>query len=151
MTDAPPANPDEPAPRDRRALSRALLPLRAVDPQLHARAVDHVLTGRDPEAVERIDACEETDRLFGLLGEELYGSIGDEDAQLLSGAGVRWPEQMAAPPRDRGAVIRGLRDPLYRDGALSAPQWVRLGGMLRAIRSTEYSRAHPAGDRKSVV
>ena len=150
MTDAPPASPDEPASRDRRVLSRALLPLRAVDPQLHVRAVDHVLTGEDPEVVERIDACEETDRLFGCLEENRYGYIGDENAQLLSGVGVRWPERMAVPPRDRGDVIRELRDPLYRDGALSAPQWVRLGGMLRAIRSTDYSRKHPPAGRSYV-
>ena len=150
MTDAPPASPDEPASRDRRVLSRALLPLRAVDPQLHVRAVDHVLTGEDPEVVERIDACEETDRLFGCLEENRYGYIGDENAQLLSGVGVRWPERMAVPPRDRGDVIRELRDPLYRDGALSAPQWVRLGGMLCAIRSTDYSRKHPPAGRSYV-
>ena len=119
MTDAPPASPDEPASRDRRVLSRALLPLRAVDPQLHVRAVDHVLTGEDPEVVERIDACEETDRLFGCLEENRYGYIGDENAQLLSGVGVRWPERMAVPPRR--CHPRTARSPVPRRGAERAP------------------------------
>ena len=142
MTDVPPTTGAAPAgPRDgaqpgaaavRESVALALLPLRAVDEALHARAVDYVVSGRDLRMLREI------------------ASFGDAPHAVLHAdrpdVRVRLDDERLARLKSVGVTRRPVhvaRSALYRDGALSAAQWARLGRLLE-----EAHRAADGHDRR---
>ena len=142
MTDVPPTTGAAPAgPRDgaqpgvaavRESVALALLPLRAVDEALHARAVDYVVSGRDLRMLREI------------------ASFGDAPHAVLHAdrpdVRVRLDDERLARLKSVGVTRRPVhvaRSALYRDGALSAAQWARLGRILE-----EAHRAADGHDRR---
>ena len=136
MTDVPPTTGAAPAgPRDgaqpgaaavRESVALALLPLRAVDEALHARAVDYVVSGRDLRMLREIPSFGDAPHaVLHADRPDVRVRLDDERLARLKSVGVtRRPVHVA-------------RSALYRDGALSAAQWARLGRLLE--------EAHRAG------
>ena len=121
----------DPSVRD--LVDRALLPLRAVDEALHARAVDYVVDGAHPQMLGEIAS-------FGEGPDECLrpacpGSwVDDAWMSRLRRLGIVWN----AAGRESWPILE-LRSPLYRSGAPSAPQWARLGRLLDAVHRTARS------------
>ena len=121
----------DPSVRD--LVDRALLPLRAVDGALHARAVDYVVDGAHPQVLSEVAS-------FGEGPDECLRPacpsfrVDDAWKSRLRRLGVVW----VGDSRE-GEPILELRSPLYRSGAPSAPQWARLGRLLDAVHRTAAS------------
>ena len=121
----------DPSVRD--LVDRALLPLRAVDGALHARAVDYVVDGAHPQVLGEVAS-------FGEGPDECLRPacpsfrVDDAWRSRLRRLGVVWINGSR-----EGEPILELRSPLYRSGAPSAPQWARLGRLLDAVHRTAAS------------
>ena len=114
-------------------VGRALLPLKAVEEGLHEWAVGYVVDGAHPQALSGLTnhgpMVSDCLRVTGTI----YYRFDDAHLKMLEAVGVPFNEE-----KDRSArTIFALRAPLYRDGALSAPQWVRLGRLLDRARRTD--------------
>ena len=121
----------DPSVRD--LVGRALLPLKAVEEGLHEWAVGYVVDGAHPQALSGLTnhgpMVSDCLRVTGTI----YYRFDDAHLKMLEAVGVPFNEE-----KDRSArTIFALRAPLYRDGALSAPQWVRLGRLLDRARRTD--------------
>ncbi len=114
-------------------VDRALLPLRAVDEALHARAVDYVVDGAHPQMLGEIAS-------FGEGPDECLRPacpdflVDNAWRSRLRRLGIVWINGS----REVKPILE-LRSPLYRSDAPSAPQWARLGWLLDAVHRTARS------------
>ena len=121
----------DPSVRD--LVDRALLPLRAVDEALHARAVDYVVDGAHPQMLGEIAS-------FGEGPDECLRPacpdflVDNAWRSRLRRLGIVWINGS----REVKPILE-LRSPLYRSDAPSAPQWARLGRLLDAVHRTARS------------
>ena len=121
----------DPSVRD--LVDRALLPLRAVDEALHARAVDYVVDGAHPQMLGEIAS-------FGEGPDECLRPacpdflVDNAWRSRLRRLGIVWINGS----REVKPILE-LRSPLYRSDAPSAPQWARLGRLLDAVHRTAAS------------
>ena len=117
--------------RSRDLVGRALLPLRAVDGALRDRAVDYVVDGAHPQVLGELMGHGHMVNDCLQVAGTIYCSFDDALFGRLKAAGIPFGRS------DRFVrAVFALRDPLYRDGALSAPQWARLGRFLDQARRT---------------
>lgn len=132
------------APLRRRLVSRALLPLKAVDPALHRGGIDYVVTGADSHVLMDVASS-------GAGPQECLGPAGtgfsahDSWCLRLRRAGVPMKNPEYLYSRKEG--IMGLRDRLYRSNTLTIDQWVRLGRLLEAVDRAGASRSDSGPDR----
>jgi len=120
-------------PSVRDLVDRALLPLKAVDGGLHARAVDYVVDGAHPQVLGELAGHGRMVNDCLWVAGTVYHYFDDALLERLKAAGVPFDYKRGRSVR----TVFALRDPLYRDGALSAPQWARLGRLLDQARRTD--------------
>ena len=120
-------------PSVRDLVDRALLPLKAVDGGLHARAVDYVVDGAHPQVLGELAGHGRMVNDCLQVAGTVYHYFDDVLLGRLKAAGVPFDYKRGRSVR----TVFALRDPLYRDGALSAPQWARLGRLLDRARRTD--------------
>ena len=111
----------------------ALLPLKAVDGGLHARAVDYVVDGAHPQVLGELAGHGRMVNDCLQVAGTVYHYFDDALLGRLKAAGIPFDYRRGRSVR----TVFALRDPLYRDGALSAPQWARLGRLLDRARRTD--------------
>ena len=120
-------------PSVRDLVDRALLPLRAVDEALHDRAVDYVVDGAHPQVLSEVAGYGRMVNDCLWVAGTVYHYFDDALLERLKAAGIPFDYRRGRSVR----TVFALRDPLYRDGALSAPQWARLGRLLDQARRTD--------------
>ena len=120
-------------PSVRDLVDRALLPLKAVDGALHARAVDYVVDGAHPQVLGELAGHGRMVNDCLQVAGTVYHYFDDALLGRLKAAGVPFDYRRGRSVR----TVFALRDPLYRDGVLSAPQWARLGRLLDRARRTD--------------
>ena len=120
-------------PSVRDLVDRALLPLRAVDGALHDRAVDYVVDGAHPQVLGEVAGYGRMVNDCLWVAGTVYHYFDDALLERLKAAGIPFDYRRGRSVR----TVFALRDPLYRDGALSAPQWARLGRLLDRARRTD--------------
>ena len=120
-------------PSVRDLVDRALLPLRAVDGALHDRAVDYVVDGAHPQVLGELAGHGRMVNDCLWVAGTVYHYFDDALLERLKAAGIPFDYRRGRSVR----TVFALRDPLYRDGALSAPQWARLGRLLDQARRTD--------------
>lgn len=114
-------------------VDRALLPLKAVNEELHAHAVGYVVDGETPQVLFEIIAFggDPGDCLLSTGPGASFCSSRPDGAlrTRLRAVGIRWTSG------DRSArPVLAPRDDLYRSDAVSLAQWVRLGRLLDSVR-----------------
>ena len=120
-------------PSVRDLVDRALLPLKAVDGALHARAVDYVVDGAHPQVLGELAGHGRMVNDCLQVAGTVYHYFDDALLGRLKAAGIPFDYRRGRSVR----TVFALRDPLYRDGVLSAPQWARLGRLLDRARRTD--------------
>ena len=121
----------DPSVRD--LVDRALLPLRAVDGALHTRAVGYVVDGAHTQVLGELAGYGRMVNDCLWVAGTVYHYFDDALLERLKAAGIPFDYRRGRSVR----TVFALRDPLYRDGALSAPQWARLGRLLDQARRTD--------------
>ena len=116
-------------------VDRALLPLKAVNEELHAHAVDYVVGGETPQVLREAASFDNDLSYCFLPATQDYYGFPSLRRQRLEAVGIKWESgDYEQTP------LFGPRDALYRSDAVSLAQWTRLGHLLDVILQSGVER-----------
>jgi len=116
-------------------VDRALLPLKAVNKELHAHAVDYVVGGETPQVLREAASFDNDLSYCFLPATQDYYGFPSLRRQRLEAVGIKWESgDYEQTP------LFGPRDALYRSDAVSLAQWTRLGHLLDVILQSGVER-----------